>query len=347
MDKFLLSRLTSSIRHAVRRMNLDLRDLIVVTECATSAYSCTTAIAGLSGASRIVAFGKDSSYGAFETAREDMYSLWEALGLSQNILLATDSLDVLDDNLGKADIVTNSGHLRPLNSERIKRMKKGCVIPLMYESWEFRHTDLCLQTCQERGIPVAGTNERHPDIGVFDYLGPIAAKSLFNAGLEIHGNNIILICDNDFAPYLEKTLKNLGANVLKNTYSDNVEIDAIVFAHTPGKSGGKLNIQSFNLPKKVPLCCQIWGDVDRSYFETKWIPEQVPNAGYMGIKLSTLGVEAVVRLQAGGLKVAELMCRELYQGKSLEKTLSLAVTTGYAQPIPTSGDRKANENKQY
>ena len=333
MDPFLLSRLTSSIKRSVARTNLDLKGLIVVTECATGAYSCTPAIAGLAGASRIVAFGKDSSYGTFEGARKDVYCLWEALGLSQNILLATDSLDVLDDNLEKADIVTNSGHLRPLNSERIKRMKKGCVIPLMYESWEFRHTDLCLQTCQERGIPVAGTNERHPEIGVFDYLGPIAAKSLFNGGLEIHGNNIILICDNDFAPYLEKTLKNLGANVMKNTHSDNVEIDAIVFAHTPGKSGGKLNVQSFNLPKKVPLCCQIWGDVDRSYFETKWIPKKEPDAGYMGIKLSTLGVEAVVRLQAGGLKVGELLVRGLSEGKSSEEAIRLAVATGCAQPL--------------
>jgi hypothetical protein len=212
-------------------------------------------------------------------------------------------------------------------------MKKGCVIPLMYESWEFRHTDLCLQTCQERSIPVAGTNERHPDIGVFDYLGPIAAKSLFNAGLEIHGNNIILICDNDFAPYLEKTLKNLGANVLKNVYSDNVEIDAIVFAHTPGKSGGKLNVQSFNLPKKVPLCCQIWGDVDRSYFETKWIPKKEPDTGYMGIKLSTLGVEAVVRLQAGGLKVGQLLVNKIRQQKPLNEVLRLTVQSGYAQYV--------------
>ena len=333
MDPFLLSRLTSSIKRSVVRTNLDLKGLIVVTECATGAYSCTPAIAALAGAARVVAFGKDSSYGSFEAAREDMYSLWKTLGLSQNILLATDSLGVLDDNLEKADIVTNSGHLRPLNSERIKRMKKGCVIPLMYESWEFRHTDLCLQTCQECGIPVAGTNERHPDIGVFNYLGPMAAKSLFNAGLEIHGNNILLICDNDFAPYLEKTLKNLGANVLKNTHGDNVEIDAIVFAHTPERSGGKLNIQSFNLPKKVPLCCQLWGDVDRSYFETKWIPEQAPNAGYMGIKLSTLGVEAVVRLQAGGLKVGQLLVNKICQQKPLNEVLRLSVQSGYAQYV--------------
>lgn len=333
MDTFLLSRLTSSIKRSVVRTNLDLKGLIVVTECATGAYSCTPAIASLAGAARVVAFGKDSSYSSFEAAREDVLAICKALGLSKNILLATDSLDVLDDNLEKADIVTNSGHLRPLNSERIKRMKKGCVIPLMYESWEFRHTDLCLQTCQERGIPVAGTNERHPDIGVFDYLGPIAAKSLFNAGLEIHGNNILLICDNDFAPYLEKTLKNLGANVLRNVCSTHDEADAIVFAHTPSITGGSLDLHSLNLPKKVPVCCQLWGDVDRSYFETKWIPEQEPKVGHMGIKLSTIGVEAVVRLQAGGLKVGQLLANEIGQQKPINEVLRIAVQSGYAQYI--------------
>ena len=98
-------------------MNLDLRDLFVVTECANGAYSCTPAIAAMAGAANVVAFGKDSSYATFEAAREDVFYLWKALGLPLDVLLTTDSLDVLNDNLRKADIVTNSGHLRPLNSE--------------------------------------------------------------------------------------------------------------------------------------------------------------------------------------------------------------------------------------
>ena len=330
MDNFLLSRLTSSIRRSVHKTNLDLRNLTVVTECATGAYSCTPAIAALSGAKKIIAFGKDSQYGTFEDARKDVLLLWRALALPQDVFFATDSLEILNENLSKADIVTNTGHLRPLNPERIK---KGCVIPLMYESWEFRHTDLCLRTCEDRGIPVAGTNERHTEIGVFDYLGPIVAKSLFDVGLEIHGNNILLICDNDFAIYIKQTLKNIGANVLINRCSIKDELDAIVFAHTPTKSGGSFDLYSLNLPKKVPVCCQLWGDVDRSYFETKWIPEKKPEAGYMGIKLSILGVEPVVRLQTGGLKVGQLLANGMRQKKAYEETVKLAVESGFAQYV--------------
>jgi len=314
-------------------MSLDLSGLMVVTECATGIYACTPAIAALAGATKIVAFGKDSSYGTFKNAQEDVRCLWKALSLPRNGLIVTDSIDVLDENLRKTDIVTNSGHLRPLDAEKIKKMKKGSVISLMYESWEFRNTDLCLKTCQECGIPIAGTNERHPDIAVFDYLGPIVAKSLFNAGLEIYGNTILLVCDNDFSPYIEKTLRNIGANMLKNAYSGNIDIDAIVFAHTPVILGGKFNIQSLNLPINVPVCCQLWGNVDRSYFETKWIPEKEPEDGYMGLKLSTLGVEAVVRLQAGGLKVGQILNNAVRKKKPIKKVLNLSVRSGYAQYI--------------
>jgi hypothetical protein len=212
-------------------------------------------------------------------------------------------------------------------------MKEGCVIPLMYESWEFRRTDVCLRTCQGRGIPVAGTNERHPKIGVFEYLGILTAKSLLDAGLALLGNNILLICDNDFAPYVEKTLKNIGANVSRIRNGPSDEIDAIIFAHTPAESGGTLDINTLSLPKRVPVCCQLWGNVNRSYFKTKWVPEREPDAGHMGLKLSSLGAEPVVRLQSGGLKVGELMARILREGKRSEEAICLASKTGYAQPI--------------
>ena len=44
--------------------------------------------------------------------------------------------------LEDADIVTNSGHLRPLDEEAVGRMKPGAAIPLMYEAWELRPDDV-------------------------------------------------------------------------------------------------------------------------------------------------------------------------------------------------------------
>lgn len=321
-------RLLTLMQKAIQRCELDLHDMVVLTEAATGAYVVTPVLAAMAEAKKVFALTHHTRYGTIEQGEQETMQLADTIGVSERIEVITKKSK---DIVAKADIVTNSGHVRPIDAEMVGWMKPTAVIPLMYESWEFRHTDLCLKTCQERGIPVAGTNERHPKIGVFEYLGPMVAKALFNTGLEIYGNSILLICDNDFSSYIEQTLKSIGANVLRTLCSTNEEVDAIVFAHTPSKSGGSLGLHSLNLPNKVPVCCQVWGDVDRSYFETKWIPEKEPKAGHMGIKLSTLGVEAVVRLQAGGLKVGQLLANGMRQQKPVNEVLEIAVQSGYAQ----------------
>ena len=48
--------------------------------------------------------------------------------------------------------------------------------PLMYEAWEFRAQDVHLEAWSCDGIRVAGTNERHPAVDVFSYLGIMANK---------------------------------------------------------------------------------------------------------------------------------------------------------------------------
>jgi len=333
MDDFLSARLVNSIKNAISRLNLNLKGLKIVTECATGVYACTPLIAALAGATKIVAFGKDSCYGTYCEAQEDLLRLWHALGLSEDSLCVTDSKVVLEENLKQVDIVTNSGHLRPLNSQRILMMKQGSVIPLMYEAWEFRSHEISLKTCRACNIPVAGTNERHPDIAVFEYLGPLTAQALFNAGLEIRGNNILLICDNDFGPYVEKTLTGIGARVVKSARETNEEIDTIVFAHTPTASGGTLDISSMSLPKDVPVCCQLWGDLDRTYFKTKWIPEEEPQPGHMGLMLSSLGIEPIVRLQSGGLKVGEVLARARRSGLNPEDSVKLSIEKGFGQEL--------------
>ena len=52
------------------------------------------------------------------------------------------------DVLRQADIVTNSGHLRPLDAPTIRAMKPTAVIPLMYEAWELRPGDVDLDECR-------------------------------------------------------------------------------------------------------------------------------------------------------------------------------------------------------
>ena len=62
---------------------------------------------------------------------------------------------------------------------------------------------------------------------------------------------------------------------------------------------------------------QFWGDIDRASLASAGVavwPERAPATGHMGVLPSSLGAEPVVRLQAGGLKVGELLSRGVRGG---------------------------------
>jgi len=310
LTHFQLKRLVPGIEKIVNKTKLNLSGLTIITECATGIYACTPIIALLAGAKQVVCFGNDSHYGAFSSAKEDVIKLAQAMSFQQRNLIITDREEVLTDYLRKADIVTNSGHMRPLDKKKLMNLKQNTVIPLMYESWEFRKTDIDLAYCKEKSILVAGTNERHPDINVFNYIGLLIAKVLLNSSMEIIENKYLIVCDNDFAECIEKSLLSLGAEVYYYPDRHFTELDGIIFAHTPSKCGGNLEIDYGILPKDVSICIHVWGDVNRSLLDNVvWYPEPEQQEGYMGISLSDIGIEAIVRLQTGGLKVAELLLK--------------------------------------
>tara|TARA_B100000315_G_scaffold53173_1_gene47489 strand:+ start:313 stop:1290 length:978 start_codon:yes stop_codon:yes gene_type:complete len=310
LTHFQLKRLVTVIKKIVNRTKLSLSGLTIITECATGIYACTPVIALLAGAKKVICFGNDSHHGTFSSAKKDVIKLVQAMSLQQHDLIVTEMEEVLTDYLKKAEIVTNSGHLRPLDKKKLVNLKKNTVIPLMYESWEFRKTDIDLAYCKEKSILVAGTNERHPDINVFNYIGLLIAKVLLNSSMEIIENKYLIVCDNDFAECIEKSLLSLGAEVYYYPDRHFTELDGIIFAHTPSKCGGNLEIDYGILPKDVSICIHVWGDVNRSLLDNVvWYPEPEQQEGYMGISLSDIGIEAIVRLQTGGLKVAELLLK--------------------------------------
>jgi hypothetical protein len=61
---------------------------------------------------------------------------------------------------------------------------------------------------------------------------------------------------------------------------------------------------------------QYWGDADRAAAAAAGVPVWPPEApppGHMGVLPSAVGPEPIVRLQAGGLKVGEVLARGLDQ----------------------------------
>jgi hypothetical protein len=309
-------RLVGLMRAAVRCLNLDLTGRAVVTEAATGAYGVTPVVAALAGAHRVRAVARDSHYGSSDEVAAHTRSLAASAGVEGRIEVVTSKLDA---GLGEADIVTNSGHLRPLDMWTIGRMKRGAAIPLMYEAWELRPGEVDLDACRRRGIRVGGTNERHPAVDVFSFLGVMAVKLLTDAGVAVQGDRLLVLCDNPFRTFIERGLRAAGATVdvraqLPDEPGDE-RWDAVVVALRP-HSRPVLRASDVRLLAELApgaVVTQFWGDLPRNTLAAARVPvwpEVPPPPGHMGILPSAVGPEPVVRLQAAGLKVGEVLCQD-------------------------------------
>ncbi|MDF0581940.1 hypothetical protein [Bradyrhizobium yuanmingense] len=312
---FSLPRLGTLMSRALTETLLDLSELTVLTEAATGAYAVTAVLAAMAGARHVYAFTKTTRHGTSAEAMDQTLKLADSVGVANRI----DILEqITPDIIHQTDIVTNSGHLRPLTAALIDELPKEAVIALMYEAWEFRSEDLDMDACLRRGIPIVGVNERHPSVDVFSFLGPLCVKQLHDSGLSAYKNRIALLCDNDFIGSLRSGLVSSGASVdvfedVQTLYHD--QWDAIIVALRPAAKPRIGAPEAAHLVACAPpgaIVVQFWGDIDRTVLSENGLgvwPTTPPGSGHMGILLSELGPEPVVRLQAGGLRAAEWVRR--------------------------------------
>ena len=312
-------RLVNLMQQAIRRCDLQLHKVIVLTEAATGAYAVTPVIAAMAGAEKVFALTQNSRYGTMEEVKAQTQQLTEIAGIKGCIEFITEkSVDIV----AQADIFTNSGYVRPIDAQMIAWMKPTAVIGLMYEAWEFRAEDVDITACYQRGIKVAGVNERHPAVDVFSFLGIMAVKLLLDAGVAVYTSNILLLCDNPFSSFIERGLVNAGASIdavdtLAAAPTDKA-YDALLVALQPRPEPVLSAIDALMVAKYWPgaLVAQYWGDIERSAFLSRNIlvcPEVEPKPGHMGILPSAVGPEPIIRLQTGGLKAAEVSWRQSLQ----------------------------------
>jgi hypothetical protein len=297
---------------------------VVLTEAATGAYVVTPVLAAMAGARRVFAMTRPTRYGSVEEVTAATSELARAAECDDRIEVVT---ELTPQIIAQADIVTNSGHVRPIDAKFISRMKPTAVIPLMYEAWECRAEDLDLPACRARGIPVAGTNERIPAVDVFSYLGVMAVKLLLDAGVSVYGSRVLLLCDNAFAPYIARGLTGAGAAVeMADGLSGSIgsgPVDAVLVAMQPRKGPVVDADGAATIAARWPgaVLAQYWGDVDRDAVAAAGVPiwpERAPGAGHMAILPSDIGPESIVRLQSGGLKVGEVLLRAARTGQRSE-----------------------------
>jgi hypothetical protein len=309
------ARLIRLIERTIAETGLDLRGLTVLTEAATGVYAVTPVIAAMAGASRVHAVTRASRYGSVEDVVRGTRELAAAGGVWERISI-TESVPA--EVLGVVDIVTNSGHLRPITRQMVERLPASAVIGLMYEAWEFRPEDLDLPACLERGITVAAVNEREPSVDVFSYLGELCAREMQDAGVSVCNSRIALLCDNEFDQPIAGKLSALGGTV---SLYPSVEAlpaadwDAVVVSLRPAKAPRVGAAEVERIAAAAPpgaIVVQFWGDIDRQAAEARGLalwPPSPPSPGHMAVLLSDLGPEPIVRLQTGGLRAAECLRR--------------------------------------
>ncbi|MFB6416317.1 MULTISPECIES: hypothetical protein [Bradyrhizobium] len=312
---FSLPRMGALMSRALTGTLLDLSELTVLTEAATGAYAVTAVLASMAGARHVYAFTRTTPHGTSAEAREQTLKLADSVGVAHRIEVLE---QITPDILHQTDIVTNSGHLRPLTAALIDELPKDAVIALMFEAWEFRPKDLDMQACLRRGIPIVGVNERHQSVDVFSFLGPLCVKQLHDCGLSVYKNRIAVLCDNEFIGSLRSGLACYGASVevfhdVRAVFRD--QWDAIIVALRPTAEPRIGSPEAAHLAACAPagaIVVQFWGDVDRSALSANGLgvwPTEPPGPGHMGILLSEIGPEPIVRLQAGGLRAAEWVRR--------------------------------------
>jgi hypothetical protein len=307
-------RLLRLVRRAIAECDVELDGAIVLTEAATGAYVVTPVVAALAGARRVFALSRDTRYGTVADVTSATFDLADRGGVADRIEVVTEKTEQL---VATADIITNSGHLRPLDARMIGWMRPDAVVPLMFEAWELDagRVDVDVDALLARGIRTAGTNERNPAVDVFSYLGPMAVKQLTDAAVAVRHSRVLVVCDNPFADFLRDGLRSAGADVevvAVPPHSFVTDLDAVVVALRPtgGVVFGEADARRLGDAAPGAVVTQFWGDIDRDGLARAGVfywPAHAPSAGHMGVLPSALGPEVIVRLQAGGLKVGAVL----------------------------------------
>ncbi|MFQ5786465.1 MAG: hypothetical protein ACE5H1_00640 [Thermodesulfobacteriota bacterium] len=311
------------IRNFIAKVNLDLSGYTILTEVGSSNYLYTPIIAAFAGAHKVYAWTNNSWYGSGSDNIKDCLELCKNFGLEDIIEFSNGTRPSYQ--IQEANIVTNSGFVRPINKEFISSMNKTAVISLMYEAWELRNEDVDVRYCREAGIKLSGVWENHPQLKVFSGVGPLAIKLSLEAGYEVYQNKIIVWSDDQFGKETVKSFENMGASKVIMTCNteelyENLSGTDFVYIcdyDERRKYFGRNSI--FDLEKivlKNPYLgiVHLYGNVSINELRKnniKAYPEKDGKPLVMTETLGYLGATPIFRLLIGGLKVAENMLREI------------------------------------
>ena len=108
-------RLVRLMSAAIARCQLDLGGRVVLTEAATGAYVVTPVLAALAGAD-VYALASATDFGSAAELRKSTAELAAIAGVAARIQFVAEKSPAF---VGAADIVTNSGQVRPIDAAMV------------------------------------------------------------------------------------------------------------------------------------------------------------------------------------------------------------------------------------
>jgi hypothetical protein len=345
------------VRKAIADQALDLSGLTVFTEAASGPYLHTPILAAVAGAEKVYAQTADSSYAPKEEVRDATELAARELGVAGRLELL---FDKAAGALAESDIVTNSGFVRPIDRATVAQLKPTAVVPLMWETWEFRPEDMDLDACRERGILVLGTDESRPPLALYPYGGYAALKLLFELGLEGYKTRTVLLGGGQaFGRSVWELFTSFGMEVAwfadsepeARPYEELPEyvaasapdVDAILVSEHQVSSaliGPDGLVSATELARLNPALAVgvISGNVDAEELEASGLPyrpRRLRPFGYMSYQPGDLGPRPVLELYAAGLKVGEAMARARLDGMSIDDATAYALEHSPAVAFPS------------
>lgn len=334
------ARAERTLRRCVAEYGLDLRGLTVFTEAASGAYLHTPIMAALAGAEKVYALAADSAFGAKEEVRRRTLEAAARCGVAGRVEVVFEKARA---QVAASDIVTNAGFVRPIDREMVSWMKPTAVVPLMWETWEFRESDLDLGACREKGILVLGTDESQPPLRMYSCGFYLAMKLIFELGLEGYKTRTLLLGGGDgLGRSISERFGLLGmevswfadrpadraagaapyAELAEHFAARGDDYDVLIVAEhgDPARllgEGGLLGFDEIRRKNPALRVGVISGNVDGEGLRRSGLrfhPAEVRPFGWMTYQPYDLGPVPVLELYAAGLKVGEAMARARLSG---------------------------------
>lgn len=314
------------IDEIIKKLDLDLSSMTVLTEAASGNFIVTPLIAAVAGADRVYAVCRDSKYGTAKEIQEYLHECMQLFHIPDEQICLIQEKESEAENV---NIVTNLGFVRPIHAQFIEKLPFDAAIPLMFESWEFRRQDIDVTACDRHHTPILGTKETHPDLRIFTYVGMSVLKLLLENGIEVFKSRMLIISSGGYLKAIKNVLLQNGAEVVCydpfGIYRPTEEVrtfletcDAVIVAEQCYKGmliGNESQHVSVRwLLNSMPLVVHIAGQVDDGLLKENQIlkvpPEPVQH-GYMTVTTEYVGIRPVIDLHAAGLKVGQAMVEGL------------------------------------